>query len=123
MNNEAISGGPAGLVYGFLMVWAGTAAVFASLSELASMSVSFRTFRAFLSLAGHLQPEVSIIGSTCSHHVLHGKYLATSQVRLPNSRPQSSLAGSDNLQAGSRLGVGRLMLRRSHTFAGRSSKD
>lgn len=32
------NGGSAGLVYGFLIVWAGTAAVFASLSELASMA-------------------------------------------------------------------------------------
>ena len=39
INNEAFSGGPAGLVYGFILVWAGTAAVFASLSELASMYV------------------------------------------------------------------------------------
>ena len=37
MTDEAISGGPAGLLYGFLIVWAGTAAVFTSLSELASM--------------------------------------------------------------------------------------
>ena len=33
----ALSGGPAGLVYGFIIVWAGTSAVFTSLSELASM--------------------------------------------------------------------------------------
>lgn len=32
------NGGPAGLLYGFIIVWAGTAAVFASLSELASMA-------------------------------------------------------------------------------------
>lgn len=31
------SGGPAGLVYGFLFVWAGTLATFISLAELASM--------------------------------------------------------------------------------------
>lgn len=31
------SGGPAGLVYGFLFVWAGTLATYASLGELASM--------------------------------------------------------------------------------------
>jgi len=31
------SGGPAGLVYGFLVVWAGTLATFISLAELASM--------------------------------------------------------------------------------------
>ena len=36
---------------------------------------------------------------------------------------RSSLAGSDDLQAGSQLGGGRPMSRRSHTFAGRSSKD
>lgn len=35
--DDACSGGPAGLLYGFIIVWAGTAAVFASLSELASM--------------------------------------------------------------------------------------
>lgn len=35
--DEALSGGPAGLLYGFIIVWAGTAAVFATLSELASM--------------------------------------------------------------------------------------
>lgn len=33
------SGGPAGAVYGFLCVWAGLAATFAILSELASMLV------------------------------------------------------------------------------------
>lgn len=32
------NGGPAGLLYGFIIVWAGTAAVFATLSELASMA-------------------------------------------------------------------------------------
>ena len=31
------SGGPAGVIYGYLAVWLGTMAVFASLSELASM--------------------------------------------------------------------------------------
>jgi len=31
------SGGPAGLVYGFLFIWAGTICVFLSLGELASM--------------------------------------------------------------------------------------
>ena len=31
------SGGPAGFVYGFLFVWAGTLATYASLGELASM--------------------------------------------------------------------------------------
>jgi hypothetical protein len=33
------SGGPAGAVYGFLFVWAGTASIFVVLSELASMYV------------------------------------------------------------------------------------
>ena len=37
MTDDPRSGGPAGLIYGFIIVWAGTAAVFASLSELASM--------------------------------------------------------------------------------------
>ena len=31
------SGGPAGLVYGFLFVWVGTLAVFVTLSEATSM--------------------------------------------------------------------------------------
>lgn len=35
--DEDFSGGPAGLLYGFIIVWAGTAAVFVTLSELASM--------------------------------------------------------------------------------------
>jgi len=39
MIDKAFSGGPAGLIYGFIIVWAGTAAIFASLSELASMYV------------------------------------------------------------------------------------
>ena len=37
MIDGTLSGGPAGLVYGFIIAWAGTSAVFASLSELASM--------------------------------------------------------------------------------------
>ena len=32
-----LSGGPAGLVYGFLLVWVGVLALFITLSELASM--------------------------------------------------------------------------------------
>jgi amino acid permease len=32
-----VSGGPAGAVYGFIFVWAGVAATFVVLSELASM--------------------------------------------------------------------------------------
>ena len=39
ITDKTSSGGPAGLIYGFLIVWAGTAAVFASLSELSSMHV------------------------------------------------------------------------------------
>ena len=34
------SGGPAGLIYGYLLVWMGSLAVFTSLSELASMYAS-----------------------------------------------------------------------------------
>ena len=37
--DEASSGWPAELFYGFIIVWVGTATVFASLSELASMYV------------------------------------------------------------------------------------
>ena len=36
-SNQFCSGGPAGLVYQFLLCWIGTASVFACLSELASM--------------------------------------------------------------------------------------
>ena len=36
-DNNVYSGGPAGLVYQFLIVWIGTASVYACLSELASM--------------------------------------------------------------------------------------
>ena len=31
------SGGPAGLIYGFLFVWLGTLAIFSTIGELASM--------------------------------------------------------------------------------------
>ncbi|XXH05947.1 hypothetical protein Hte_012390, partial [Hypoxylon texense] len=34
----AVTGGPAGLIYGFIVVWAGTLSVFATLSELVSMA-------------------------------------------------------------------------------------
>ena len=43
VNDKQYSGGPAGLLYGFIIVWAGTAAVFASLCELASMYASMDT--------------------------------------------------------------------------------
>lgn len=38
------NGGPAGLVYSFLVVWIGTASVYACLSELASMCFQMPTF-------------------------------------------------------------------------------
>ena len=38
------SGGPAGFIYGFLFVWAGTLATYASLSELSSMLYPLRAF-------------------------------------------------------------------------------
>ena len=78
--NGAFSGGPAGLLYGFIVVWAGTAAVFASLSELASMYAYIDTIQLFLTSAGHLPLEASITGSPCSRHVLRKSCLATSQV-------------------------------------------
>lgn len=37
INRSGSSGGPAGAVYGFIFVWAGVAATFVVLSELASM--------------------------------------------------------------------------------------
>ena len=37
---DSISGGPAGLVYGFLFVWVGVLCVFTTLSELVSMYTS-----------------------------------------------------------------------------------
>ena len=40
-----VSGGPAGYIYGFLFVWGGYLAVYASLSELASMSVICNLFK------------------------------------------------------------------------------
>lgn len=79
MTDGASSGGPAGLLYGFIIVWAGTAAVFTTLSELASMYAQVNTFQLLLSLAGHLPREASITGSPCSHHNLHENSLATSQ--------------------------------------------
>jgi hypothetical protein len=36
-DTDCSSGGPAGAVYGFIFVWAGVAATFVVLSELASM--------------------------------------------------------------------------------------
>lgn len=79
--NEAFSGGPAGLLYGFIIVWAGTAAVFTSLSELASMYAYMDTTPLFLTSAGHLPLEVSIIGSPCSRLLLRKSCSAMSQVR------------------------------------------
>ena len=76
----AFSGGPAGLLYGFIIVWAGTAAVFASLSELASMYAYIDAIQLFLTSAGHLPLEASITGSPCSRPVLRKNCLATSQV-------------------------------------------
>lgn len=63
--NEVSSGGPTGLFYGFIIVWAGTAAVFATLGELASMYASVDSIQFFLNFAGHLPPEASITGSLC----------------------------------------------------------
>ena len=80
ISNRAFSGGPAGLLYGFIIVWAGTAAVFASLSELASMYAYIDTIRLFLTSAGHPPLEASITGSPCSRPVLRKSCLATSQV-------------------------------------------
>ena len=80
MINKAFSGGPAGLLYGFIIVWAGTAAVFASLSELASMYAYMDTTQLFLTSAGHLPLEVSITGSPCCRPVLRKSCSATSQV-------------------------------------------
>ena len=80
MTNGASSGGPAGLLYGFIVVWAGTAAVFTTLSELASMYAQLNTSQLLLSLAGHLPREASITGSPYSHHNPHESSSATSQV-------------------------------------------
>lgn len=79
--DEIFSGGPAGLIYGFILVWAGTAAVFASLSELASMYAQVNTIKFLLTSAGHLLPEASITGFPCSRHVLHKSSSAISQAR------------------------------------------
>ena len=35
--NAGASGGPAGLIYGYLFVWAGSLATYAGLAELASL--------------------------------------------------------------------------------------
>lgn len=37
MSDERDSGGSAGLIYGYLAIWAGTLATFISIAELASM--------------------------------------------------------------------------------------
>lgn len=37
MSDERYSGGSAGLIYGYLAIWAGTLATFISIAELASM--------------------------------------------------------------------------------------
>lgn len=79
MINEAFSGGPAGLLYGFILVWAGTAAVFASLSQLASMYVQVHMIELLLIFVGRLPLEASIIGSSCSRHILHESSSAMSQ--------------------------------------------
>lgn len=62
------SGGPAGAVYGFLFVWAGVAATFVVLAELASMyemicllDISTETNRSI----GHQHLEGSTIGHPC----------------------------------------------------------
>ncbi len=80
MIDEAFSGGPAGLIYGFIIVWAGTAAVFASLSELASMYDYNDPVQRLLSFAGHLLPEGSITGSRCLLHSPHENLSAMSRV-------------------------------------------
>lgn len=100
------NGGPAGLLYGFIIVWAGTAAVFATLSELASMAPT----------AGGQYHWVSMLAPHSSR-----KFFSYITGRFRSLR--WSPAGSDDLQAGSQLGGGRLMSRRSRTFPGRSSKD
>ncbi|CAD6574116.1 MAG: hypothetical protein ASARMPREDX12_006387 [Alectoria sarmentosa] len=87
-----LNGGPAGLIYGFIIVWAGTAAVFASLSELASMAPT----------AGGQYHWVSMLAPHSSR-----KLFSYVTGRFKSLR--SSLAGSDDLQAGSQLGGGRLM--------------
>lgn len=78
--NKAFSGGPAGLLYGFIIVWAGTAAVFASLSELASMYAYIDNIQLFLTSAGHLPLEANITGSPCWRPVLRKSCSATLQV-------------------------------------------
>ena len=105
--NRAFSGGPAGLLYGFIIVWAGTAAVFASLSELASMYAHINTTKSFLNTAGHLPLGASITGSSCLRHALHGGSSAMSQAG--SNHYDQLLQASDELQAGSLLGDGRLM--------------
>ena len=37
VNLIIVSGGPAGLAYGFLVVWAGTLSIFLTIAELASL--------------------------------------------------------------------------------------
>ena len=118
--DEAFSGGPAGLLYGFLIVWAGTAAVFASLGELVSMYASNQLYSASTKLcraptAGGQYYWVSMLAPRSSR-----KFFSYVTGRFKSLR--SNLAGADELQAGSQLGGGRLMSRRSPTFLGRSSK-
>lgn len=57
------NGGPAGLIYGFLFVWVGTALQTAVMAELASMYVpKCAHFPTVLRVKGSLLLEVSIIG-------------------------------------------------------------
>lgn len=39
-SDYSCSGGPAGVIYSFILVWAGNLATFASLAELASMYIA-----------------------------------------------------------------------------------
>ncbi|KAL8726983.1 MAG: hypothetical protein Q9166_006346 [cf. Caloplaca sp. 2 TL-2023] len=41
---QELSGGPAGLIYGFLVVWVGTLCVFITLGELSSMAPTFLSY-------------------------------------------------------------------------------
>lgn len=66
------SGGPAGLVYGYILVWIGTASIFATLGELASMYDKRQSGYGRADLdPGRLQLVASTTGSQCLLHAHH----------------------------------------------------
>ena len=65
------SGGPAGFIYGFLFVWAGTLATYASLGELASMLYTPKATTVGFGLRCWQGPQPQVDNTTGCQCLLH----------------------------------------------------